>query len=176
SSATSSSNKTRHPHRSISLVSAPLPAIRRRGCCRQGPARRGAPPPLWSPGAELVLVAHIRNEAQLPRVPLPMLEESCDGFIDWCASLWVLGDEEFRHDRRRGDLVRASWQPSAQAPSALEQYEPSGGAQSRLDPFWSYRYLGRRDAIALDANFFVFLKSSRQSQIELPTCLDRTAI
>jgi carnitine O-acetyltransferase len=38
--------------------------------------------------------------------------------------------------------------------------------QSWLDTFWSYRYLGRRDRIALNANYFYLFRDSGQGQVE----------
>lgn len=38
--------------------------------------------------------------------------------------------------------------------------------ESWLDTFWPYRYLGRRDRIALNANFFFLFKESPQGQVE----------
>lgn len=37
---------------------------------------------------------------------------------------------------------------------------------SWLDTFWPYRYLGRRDRIALNANFFFLFKESPEGQVE----------
>jgi carnitine O-acetyltransferase len=91
------------------------------------------------------------SEATLPRVPLPSLGESCTRFLDWCAPL--LNEEELG---RTGEAVAAlADDPLAvHLQDTLVAYEASTGVHSWLDEFWRDRYLGRRDRIALNANFF----------------------
>jgi carnitine O-acetyltransferase len=114
------------------------------------------------------------NEAQLPRVPLPTLEESCERFLDWCAPL-LRGDElAATKDAVASFLHRRS--PAHELQAALERYDQDGRTQSWLDAFWSDRYLGRRDRIALNANFFLLLKVSDQGQIERAAGLIAAAV
>jgi carnitine O-acetyltransferase len=97
------------------------------------------------------VVGTFDNEDGLPRVPLPSLGDTCAWFLDWCGPL--LSDEELQSTR---DAVAAL----AADPVAgwlheeLVAYEASPGVHSWLDEFWADRYLGRRDRIALNANFF----------------------
>jgi carnitine O-acetyltransferase len=91
------------------------------------------------------------SEAGLPRVPLPAIRETCARFLDWCAPL--LSDEEL--ERTRDAVAALAADPvAARLQDALTAYEATAGVHSWLDEFWADRYLGRRDRIALNANFF----------------------
>ena len=50
--------------------------------------------------------------------------------------------------------------------AALEEFNDAPGTHSWLDTFWPYRYLGRRDRIALNANFFFLFKDADLPQVE----------
>ncbi|MGH3670882.1 MAG: choline/carnitine O-acyltransferase, partial [Pseudonocardiaceae bacterium] len=103
-------------------------------------------------------------ENRLPRVPLPTLEESCERFIEWCAPL-LTPDEMVATEATVASFLRpGSTARTLQA--ALERYNASEGVQSWLDTFWPYRYLGRRDRIALNANFFFLFEDSEQGQVD----------
>jgi carnitine O-acetyltransferase len=104
------------------------------------------------------------NEDNLPRLPLPTLEESCARFIEWCAP--VLTAEELTATQTAVTSFKQADGPGRRLQAALEQYNASDGVHSWLDAFWRYRYLGRRDRIALNANFFVLFRHSGQEQVE----------
>lgn len=90
-------------------------------------------------------------EDALPLVPLPSVEHSCRTFLDWCAPL--LTPEEYRTTAAAvvEFLAPDSTVPVLQAQlAAADAASPAG----RLGEFWRHRYLGRRDRIALNANFF----------------------
>jgi carnitine O-acetyltransferase len=104
------------------------------------------------------------NEDRLPRVPLPTLQQSCDTFLAWCAPL--LTADELATTR---DAVASFLRPGSGAHAlhaALEQIAAGIGAESWLGAFWADRYLGRRDRIALNANFFYLFRDSAQGQVE----------
>ncbi|MFE1592540.1 choline/carnitine O-acyltransferase [Nocardia sp. NPDC058705] len=93
-------------------------------------------------------------EDTLPRVPLPTLEDSCARFLQWCQPL--LGAEEYATTEGAvAELLRPGGAGRA-LHAALAEYDATPGVGSWLDEFWPSRYLGRRDRIALNANF-VFL-------------------
>ncbi|MFD3508114.1 choline/carnitine O-acyltransferase [Nocardia sp. NPDC058666] len=93
-------------------------------------------------------------EDTLPRVPLPTLDDSCARFLQWCAPL--LGAEEYATTEGAvAELLRPGGAGRA-LHAALAEYDATPGVGSWLDEFWPSRYLGRRDRIALNANF-VFL-------------------
>ncbi|WP_174575615.1 choline/carnitine O-acyltransferase [Nocardia miyunensis] len=93
---------------------------------------------------------------QLPRVPLPTLEDSCARFLQWCAPL--LTDEESEQTRRAvEDLLREDG-PARALHADLVRFDAEPGVGSWLDEFWPSRYLGRRDRIALNANFFFLFR------------------
>ncbi|MBW1599936.1 choline/carnitine O-acyltransferase [Streptomyces sp. JJ38] len=92
------------------------------------------------------------HEAELPRVPLPTLEESCERFLTWCAPL--LTAEELAATEAEVAAFLAPDGPGRALHAALAEYDAAEGVHSWLDTFWPYRYLGRRDRIALNANFF----------------------
>ncbi|MET7639636.1 choline/carnitine O-acyltransferase [Streptomyces sp. NPDC005438] len=99
------------------------------------------------------------HEDQLPRVPLPTLEDSCRLFLEWCAPL--LTEEQLAETRRQVEAFRAPDGPGPLLQSALEEYDARPEVRSWLDTFWPYRYLGRRDRIALNANFFFLFEDGR---------------
>jgi carnitine O-acetyltransferase len=91
-------------------------------------------------------------EERLPRVPLPTLEDSCRLFLAWCAPL--LTEAELASTE---EAVAAFLHPDSPAhalQAALEKFDAEPGVHSWLDRFWPARYLGRRDRIALNANYF----------------------
>ncbi|MGW7577640.1 choline/carnitine O-acyltransferase [Streptomyces sp. NPDC054765] len=108
------------------------------------------------------------HEDSLPRVPLPTLEASCERFLAWCAPL-LTADELAATEAEAGAFLRPGG-PGRALHAALEEYDATEGVHSWLDTFWPYRYLGRRDRIALNANFFfLFQDTSPQhppSQVE----------
>ena len=89
-------------------------------------------------------------EDGLPRVPVPALDDSCAQFLAWCAPL--LDAEQMAATRDAVEALRDGPGPELQA--ALEAYAADPATHSWLDAFWESRYLGRRDRIALNANFF----------------------
>jgi carnitine O-acetyltransferase len=113
-------------------------------------------------------------EDELPRVPLPTLKESCERFLTWCAPL-LDADERAATEAEVADFMRpGGWGRVLQ--SALEEYDSSEGVHSWLDTFWPRRYLGRRDRIALNANFFFLFQDSGQSQVEQAAGLIASAV
>jgi carnitine O-acetyltransferase len=104
------------------------------------------------------------NEDSLPRVPLPSLEETCERFVEWCAPL-LTADELATTEAAVAALLEPGG-PGRTLHAALERYAAAPGVHSWLDTFWPSRYLGRRDRIALNANFFSLFKDAGQSQVE----------
>jgi len=86
----------------------------------------------------------------LPKVPLPTLSASVDRFLEWCAPL-LTPDEYARTADAAAELLVPGGTASV-LQADLERFDAS--AHSWLDEFWPSRYLGRRDRIALNANFF----------------------
>lgn len=102
------------------------------------------------------------NEATLPRVPLPDIAATCARFIEWCAPL--LDPDELTATEKataafEGDPVAHELQ------AALAAYDASKGTHSWLDEFWRDRYLGRRDRIALNANFFFLFNDAAGNNV-----------
>jgi carnitine O-acetyltransferase len=115
------------------------------------------------------------NDDRLPRVPLPTLEESCERFLDWCAPL--LSDAELAATQHAVAEFLLPESPARKLQAALEQYDDGDASDSWLDEFWSDRYLGRRDRIALNANFFfLFERKSPLVQIEQAAALIAGAV
>ncbi|MFG2400531.1 choline/carnitine O-acyltransferase [Streptomyces lydicus] len=103
-------------------------------------------------------------EDSLPRVPLPSLEESCARFLAWCGPLLTAG-ELAETEAEVAAFLRPDG-PGRVLQSALEEYNATKGVHSWLDTFWPYRYLGRRDRIALNANFFFLFQDTGRPQLE----------
>ncbi|HEY2222461.1 choline/carnitine O-acyltransferase, partial [Actinomycetospora sp.] len=95
-------------------------------------------------------------EDDLPPVPVPALADSAAQFLEWCSPL--LDGEQLAQTRTAvDDLVRG---PGPALQAALEEYAAASTTHSWLDEFWESRYLGRRDRIALNANFFFLFAPS----------------
>lgn len=113
-------------------------------------------------------------EQRLPRVPLPTVEESCERFLAWCEPL--LTDAELAQTR---DAVASFLRPDGEAHrqhAALARYDATEGVHSWLDAFWDSRYLGRRDRIALNANYFLLLTDTGQDQVRRAAALIAAAV
>ncbi len=104
------------------------------------------------------------NEDRLPRVPVPTLENSCARFLEWCAPL-LTAEELARTEQAVADYLRPE-SPARTLHADLERFDATQGVHSWLDEFWPSRYLGRRDRIALNANFFFLLQDSELGQID----------
>ncbi|MFD7610202.1 choline/carnitine O-acyltransferase [Streptomyces sp. NPDC059828] len=102
------------------------------------------------------------QEHSLPRVPLPTLEASCERFLEWCAPL-LTADERAATEAEVAAFLHPDG-PGRALHAALEEYDATEGVHSWLDTFWPYRYLGRRDRIALNANFFFLFQDPAQTQ------------
>src|SRR5690625_2899239 len=103
------------------------------------------------------------NEEHLPRVPLPSLEASSQRFLEWCAPL-LDKDDLAATEAAVASLLEPD-SPAHVLHQALEAYDAEPGVGSWLDRFWPDRYLGRRDRIALNANFFFLFNPSEQGQV-----------
>ncbi|MEV6653600.1 choline/carnitine O-acyltransferase [Streptomyces sp. NPDC051219] len=97
-------------------------------------------------------------------MPLPTLGASCERFLAWCAPL-LTADERAATEAEVAAFLRPDG-PGRVLQAALEEYDATDGVHSWLDTFWPYRYLGRRDRIALNANFFFLFQDSGQRQVE----------
>ncbi|WP_280505225.1 choline/carnitine O-acyltransferase [Nocardia farcinica] len=93
-------------------------------------------------------------EDELPRVPLPTLEASAERFLEWCSPL-LTADELAATETAVRELLDG---PGPVLHAALAEYDATPGVGSWLDQFWPSRYLGRRDRIALNANFFFLFR------------------
>ncbi|HEX5402582.1 MAG TPA: choline/carnitine O-acyltransferase [Pseudonocardiaceae bacterium] len=114
------------------------------------------------------------NDESLPRVPLPTLADSCRRFLEWCAPL--LTEDELAHTESAVADFLAPDGPGHELQAALVEYDRSPGVHSWLDTFWPYRYLGRRDRIALNANFFFLFQPSSLGQDERAAELIASAV
>lgn len=103
------------------------------------------------------------NEDELPRVPLPSLEDSCARFLQWCAPL--LDDGGLERTRAAVAAFTAPGSGTDEVHAALAEYAERPDVHSWLDEFWEDRYLGRRDRIALNANFFFLFNDTGDDQI-----------
>ncbi|GAU69487.1 acetyltransferase [Streptomyces sp. NBRC 110611] len=102
-------------------------------------------------------------EDSLPRVPLPALDDTCERFLAWCAPL-LTSDELAATKAEVAAFLRPDG-PGRDLQAALQEYDATPGVHSWLDTFWPYRYLGRRDRIALNANFFFLFQDTGQPQL-----------
>lgn len=103
------------------------------------------------------------NEVHLPRVPVPTVSDSCRRFLEWCAPL--LTDDEMAVTSAAVRDFAAPGSPAHVLQAALERYDADPAVGSWLDAFWASRYLGRRDRIALNANFFFLFNDTGEDQL-----------
>lgn len=96
----------------------------------------------------------------LPKVPLPTLAASVDRFLEWCAPLLTPDEYAATEAAARELLVPGGTAERLQAD--LERFDAEPSTHSWLDEFWPSRYLGRRDRIALNANFFFLFGAGSQ--------------
>jgi carnitine O-acetyltransferase len=118
-----------------------------------------APPPADAPAEP----GTFDVEETLPRVPLPTLEDSAALFLEWCAPL--LTADELAVTEKSVDELLAPDSTARVLHAELERYDASPGVHSWLDDFWDSRYLGRRDRIALNANFFFLFQPTDDDQL-----------
>ena len=104
------------------------------------------------------------SQKQLPRVPLPTLDDSCSIFLEWCNPL--LSSKKQKITICAVDKFAHKEGPGRKLHSNLVKYESIPGVESWLDDFWQTRYLGRRDPIALNANFFFLFPDRPCSQVQ----------
>ncbi|MFI5592682.1 choline/carnitine O-acyltransferase [Amycolatopsis sp. NPDC051758] len=123
--------------------------------------------PEWSPRT-------FGNEDRLPRVPVPTLADSGRRFLEWCGPL--LTPDELAETEAAVEDFLAPGSPAHELQAALAEYDRSPGVHSWLDTFWPYRYLGRRDRIALNANFFFLFQDSPLGQVERAAELAASAV
>ncbi|PWW63543.1 choline/carnitine O-acyltransferase [Actinokineospora spheciospongiae] len=104
------------------------------------------------------------NEDRLPRVPLPTLEDTCARFLTWCSPL--LTPEQLATTEAAVTDYLAADSPARVLHADLERFNDAPGTRSWLDVFWPSRYLGRRDRIALNANFFFLFRDTDEDQFQ----------
>ncbi len=114
------------------------------------------------------------DEDRLPRVPVPTLADTCRRFLEWSAPL--LTDEQRARTEKAVAEFLAPDSPAHEPQAALERFDAEPGVASWLDRFWPYRYLGRRDRIALNANFFFLFHDSGADQVSRAAGLVATAV
>lgn len=114
------------------------------------------------PETELALQQIFDHEHALPLAPLPTLQDSSARFLDWCAPLLDAAQQAATGTAVTEFLAPGS--PAWRLHSALAERDATerGGW---LDAFWSSRYLGRRDRIALNANFFFLFPDAELDQV-----------
>ncbi|QJY46151.1 choline/carnitine O-acyltransferase [Pseudonocardia broussonetiae] len=119
------------------------------------------------------------HEDQLPRVPLPPLEETAERFLAWSAPL--LSEQERAATAAAVAALLAPDSPAHALHADLVAHDARPDVASWLDDFWRDRYLGRRDRIALNANFFFLFQDAgpwgeRLGQIERAAQLTAAAV
>ncbi|WP_328406853.1 choline/carnitine O-acyltransferase [Nocardia sp. NBC_00403] len=109
-------------------------------------------------------VSTFGNDEQLPRLPIPTLEDTCERFLERCSPL--LTAEELTVTVAAVEQLLASDSPARTWHAEIERFDRTPGVHSWLDTFWTSRHLGRRDRIALNANFFFLFADSAHGQLE----------
>ncbi len=99
-------------------------------------------------------------EPDLPRIPVPDLEESCAQFLEWARPL--LTDEQYEATEAAVAEFLAVDSPAHPVYAAMKRHSELPEVHSWLDDFWRDRYLGRRVRTAINANFFFLLPDTDQ--------------
>ena len=103
-------------------------------------------------------------EETLPKVPLPGLGVTKEKFIEWCSPL--LSEEELKTTKDALETFTKSGGLGEKLHQALTEFDEHKDTYSWLDVFWPSRYLGRRDPIALNANFFFLFRNEELNQVQ----------
>jgi len=103
-------------------------------------------------------VSTFDNEDKLSSVPLPALEDTCARFLEWSKPL--LTEQEFADTEAAVQEFGQADGPGPKLHADLVRYNEDAATHSWLDDFWPARYLGRRDRIALNANFFFLFRDT----------------
>ncbi|WP_127783167.1 choline/carnitine O-acyltransferase [Rhodococcus sp. X156] len=111
-------------------------------------------------------------EEGLPRAPLPSLQDSCDRLLQWSAPL--LDAEQLAETQAAVVAFLRPGSPAHRLQAALQREQDEGAGW--LEGFWASRYLGRRDRIAVNANYFFLLADSPLGQVERAAALTRAAV
>lgn len=119
--------------------------------------------------AEQPMEGTFSRQGEMDRVPIPDLETTRRQFIEWCAPL--LTDEQLDETVVALEKFMADDGPAPKLHQALKDYDNQPGVNSWLDEFWRKRYLGRRDPIALNANFLFKLRDLEMTQTERAAAL-----
>lgn len=97
------------------------------------------------------------NQALLPRLPVPELEETCERFIEWVEPLLDRGTLEKtieatkRFETEEGPLLQA----------ALREFASEKDVGNWLEPFWERMYLSGRAPLHLYSNIFYMFAPGR---------------
>ncbi|WP_063060750.1 choline/carnitine O-acyltransferase [Nocardia sienata] len=101
---------------------------------------------------------------QLPRLPIPALEESCKRLLERCAPL--LTDEQLEATEAAVENFLSPDSPAREWQEEIERFDRTPGVHSWLDAYWASRHLGYRDSIAFSANSFFLFTDSEHGQLE----------
>lgn len=105
-------------------------------------------------------------DGKLPKVPLPELSDTSRRFLEWCTPL-LTQDEQARTKSALAAFTKSGGL-GEQTHAALKKFNEQPGTHSWLDIFWPSRYLGRRDPIALNANFFFLFEPDHAALTAAP--------
>lgn len=103
-------------------------------------------------------------EGTLPKVPLPALDVTARRFLEWCTPLLSL--EERAATQKAVYAFTTPGGLGEQLHAQLKAHADDPATVSWLDRFWATRYLGRRDCIALNANFFFLFQHTALTRIQ----------
>jgi carnitine O-acetyltransferase len=115
-------------------------------------------------GAQIRDDGTFQHQGQLPRIPLPQLDESLVRFETWCSPL--LTSDELAQTRDTIALFGATDGAGKKLHNLLADFDQQDDTDTWLDNFWPARYLGRRVPVSINANFFFLFKERQLSQIE----------
>lgn len=101
------------------------------------------------------------NQAILPRLPVPELDETCERFIEWAEPLLDKGTLDHTIEATRRFASEGGPGPVLQA--ALREFAARKDIGNWLEPFWERMYLSGRAPLHLYSNIFYMFAPRREA-------------
>jgi len=99
------------------------------------------------------------RQSDVPPLPVPDLEGTCNRFLDWIKPL--LEDKDLKETERSVKSFVAKGKDGEKLQSALLEWSQRKDIPNWLEPFWFDIYLGNRSPVVINSNiFYMFDKSS----------------
>lgn len=92
------------------------------------------------------------KQAELPRLPVPDLDDTIAKLLEWTEPL--VDGETFTQTRACAEAFGASERPGPMLQEALLRFADAPGVDNWMEPFWLEHYLGPRQPAPINVNIF----------------------